>query len=238
MVPVSLALRSHQNLHHHRSLVFLSLLQNPQNHLLNFRMHSIFADHFPLTVVPTQIHRIHYQILLAIPRRPPIADLLELVSLNRILRSLPLHFKHSHNANLPILLMVSLAQIIRQSDRNHHPLSSYLIPWHLPERPRPTQGSRCLHHANFNFHRHFPTSLLMFIVKGLIPENYRSYYPQIALIILLLRFRWYAATSDFRRPNYLLLIDLQFLNQDSHLLCPLLGLLMIKLSFNLRVARL
>lgn len=211
----SFVLQNHQNLHHLRPLVFLSLLQIPQSHLLIFRMHSSFAHHFPLTVAPPQTHRIHYQIRPPTPKRPPTADLLQLVWLPRTLRSLllPLLTKPSLNANLPLLILLWLAEVSHRSVRSHHPLRTSLIPWNLPKRPSPTKATMHLHHAHFNVQRHFPTSDLMYIEQDVALQSIRSYFPHLTLIVLLLQFRRIPAI-DLRWPSeqpillLLLVIDL------------------------------
>ena len=198
MVLESFVLQNYQNLHHLRPLVFLSLLQIPQSHLLIFRMHSSFAQYSPSTVEPPQTHRIHYQICPTTPKRPPIVDLPQLVWLPRTLRSLllPLLPKPSLNANLPLLLLLWLAELGHRIVRSHHhPLRNSLIPWHLPKLPSPTQAVRLLHHAHFNVQRDFPTSDLMTIEQGFALQNIRSYFPHLTLIVLLLQFRRIPATD-------------------------------------------
>jgi hypothetical protein len=91
-----------------------------------------------------------------------------------------------------------VGQVSHRSFRNHHPLRTSLIPWHLPKRPSPTQAIRSPHHAHFNVQGDFPTYDLMSIEQGAGPQNLRIYFPQLASVDLLLHFIRIAAAVHLR----------------------------------------
>jgi hypothetical protein len=83
-----------------------------------------------------------------------------------------------------------VAEVSHRSVRSHHhPLRTSLMPWHLPKLPSPTKAVRRLHHGHFNVQRDFLTSDLISNQQVVTPQNIRSYFPHLTLIVLLLQFR-------------------------------------------------